>query len=85
MIVPEFLRFYPGYTAASVLNEYAVRFFALTNSMYRIQAIETINHVQAIVIGNAEPKDRSNAIDKLEKSSKGIHGIVEEVRTIKGK
>lgn len=82
MIVPEFIRFYQGYTVSSVLAEFATTFFSLVNSMYRLQADETINRINETAIGMAETKDRSNAIEKLQKQAKGIHGIVEEVKTV---
>ena len=85
MIVPQFLRFYGGYTADSLLSEYAVRFFSLVNSMYRLESSEKIDNVHAITIANAEPKDRESALKALEKSSKGLHGIIEEVKTVKRK
>lgn len=83
MIVPQFLRFYGGYTLESVMSEFAVTFFSLVNSMYRLEATEKIDLIEGIAIGNAEPKDRSNAISALQKSAKGLHGIVKEVRNIK--
>lgn len=83
MIVPEFLRFYSGYTAGKVLDEMAKTFFSLVNSMYRLQAQEQISFIEGVVVGNAEPKQRSSAISALQKSAKGLHGIVQEVRSVK--
>lgn len=83
MIVPEFLRFYGGYTAESLLNEYAIRFFSLVNSMQRLRAIERADSIGEIAIGMAEPKQRESALASLDKSARGLHGILQEVRVIK--
>jgi hypothetical protein len=82
MIVPEYIRFY-GYTSNEVLLEYAKTFFALVNSMYRLQAKEAllfVNNVAAAMSG----KDGKSHVEALQKQEKGLHGIVQEVRVIKG-
>lgn len=83
MIVPEFVRFYGGYTVRSTMQEMAITFFSLVNSMYRIQSSEMIDDITSTSIGMADPKERTSALEKLEKSSAGIHGIVQEVRQVK--
>lgn len=83
MIVPQFLRFYQGYTAQSVLEESAKTFFALVNAMFRLKALEQIDGITVVAIGNAEPVNRNEAMTELEKASKGIHGRVEEVRLVR--
>lgn len=76
MIVPEFIRFY-GYTVKQALNEYAKTFYSLVNSMYQIQASETIMLAYA---SNANEE----LITGLRKQEKGISGIVQEVKIAKG-
>ena len=83
MIVPQFLRFYTGYTASSALAEYGKTFFALVNSMYRLQADETIVAINTTAAGSADATQRNAIIEKLQKGAKGLHGILEEVRNIK--
>jgi 3-deoxy-D-arabino-heptulosonate 7-phosphate (DAHP) synthase len=85
MIVPQFLRFYSGYTIDSTMNEYAVTFFSLVNAMYRIQASEMLDQVHVNAIPNMEKQPADNALAELRKGARGIHGILEEVRIIKGK
>lgn len=84
MIVPQFLRFYGGYKASDVMDEYAVTFFSLVNSMYRLQPDEMITAINSVAVGMADPKDRSNILTSLEKSAQGLHGILKEVRNVKG-
>lgn len=80
MVVPRFLRFYSGYTLTSVLDEYAVRFFSLLNSMFRIQADEQLASIESIAVAN---NGNTEMIQSLQKKSQGLHGIIEEVRTVK--
>lgn len=82
MMIPEFMRFY-GYTLTQVLDEYAISFFSLINSMYRLQAREQIRDIVSVSAGMAG-KDGQNTVDELKKQERGLHGVVEEVRTIKG-
>ena len=83
MIFPTFLRFYPGYTAEFALSEYARRFYALCNGMYRIQASEQISRIGEVAAGMADPKERRGIIAKLEKQESGLSGILKEVRAVK--
>lgn len=81
MIVPEFMRFY-GYTVAKALDEFAIAFFSLVNSMYRIQAKETLSNILSVSAGMSG-KEGKEIVRKLEKQSKGLQGIIQEVRNIK--
>lgn len=83
MIVPQFLRFYSGYTAQSALSEYARVFFTLVNSMFRLQAQEMLANITSTSVGFNSGKEAQSVISKLEKESKGLSGIVREVRVIK--
>ncbi len=78
-MIPEFIRFYQ-YTLSQSLDELAVSFFALMNSMYRIQAKESLDNILQIATGTNGGKEY---IDGLQKQERGISGIVEEVRIIK--
>ena len=75
------MRFYK-YTADDTLNEYAKRFFSLSNAMYRIRAqegLDTITYISAGLGGDGS----KDVVGNLLKQTKGLHGIVQEVRTIK--
>lgn len=79
----EFLHFY-NYTADTTLNEFAKRFFGLVNQMYRLQGKYSLN---SLVIANNAANGGSEAeqlADDLVQQSRGNHGILEEVRIVKG-
>lgn len=80
-MIPEFMRFY-SYSSSDVLDELAIRFFSLGNSMYQIQAKESLSHVMEASTAFSGNKEY---LKSLEKQQKGVGGIVDEVRTIKGK
>ncbi len=81
MMIPEFIRFY-SYTASDVLDELAVRFFSLMNSMYRIKATESLDRIAEASVAQGSENGKSY-VSELQKQSKGLHGIIEEVRVIK--
>lgn len=83
MIVPRFLRFYGGYTAQSVLNEYAVSFFSLVNSMFRLQAQELLDSITANTVASHGGQEAQAILKNLQQKTEGLHGIVQEVRNIK--
>jgi hypothetical protein len=82
MIVPQFMRFY-HYSLADTLDEFAVSFFSLVNSMFRIKARENIDGALRVSLGMSGKEGRST-LKKLEKESQGLHGILQEVRNVKG-
>lgn len=81
MMIPEFIRFY-GYTAQEALSEYAVTFFSLVNSMYRLQAREMLRDITTTSTAMSG-KESSSTINELKKQERGLHGIVQEVRTVR--
>lgn len=81
MMVPRFVRFY-SYRVQDCLQEYARTFFAMVNAMYRIEGDESLN--QMTVISGAMSGE-SSVQEHFKKQSKGLHGIVEEVRTVRGR
>lgn len=72
------MRFY-GYTLADTMNEYARSFFSLVNSMYRLQAEEQIRNIEVEAVANGS----NEAFEGIKKKSKGLHGIIQEVRIVK--
>ena len=82
MIVPEFIRFY-GYTAEQVLDELAVRFFSLVNSMYRLQARESLVSITNHLTASAGGDEAQKTIEALHKQEKGLTGVLQEVETLR--
>lgn len=74
------MRFY-SQSLTNTLNEYAVSFFALVNQMYRLQAREMLNNIVAVGAGMSGGES-SGIIEEIKKQEKGLHGIVQEVRTL---
>lgn len=72
MIVADFMRFY-NYSLTDTLNEYAVSFYSLVNTMYRQRATEALTLMSAF---NATQE----LVDGYNKQQKGLHGIVQEIR-----
>jgi len=83
MVIPQFLRFYTGYTAQTLMSEYAQTFFSLVNAMFRIKALEQLDLIHANTIQNMEKKDAEKSISELRNNARGLHGIIQEVRNIK--
>lgn len=84
MMIPEFMRFY-GYTISQVLDEMAITFFALMNSMYRLKGKESLDDLMVHSAAISGGSQAESIISELKRQSKGLHGVVEEVRTVKGK
>lgn len=84
MMVPQLIRFYPGYTVNGLMNEYARTVLTLANAMNRLKAQEMLNGITEVSVGMSEQESKASAISKLEKASDGLEGILKEVRTIKG-
>lgn len=82
MIYAEFIRFY-GYTAEEALQEYAKRFFALANSMYRVSAGERLKELSIVNAGVNGGKGADSLVSDLKKQLKGNEGVLNEVRNIK--
>ncbi len=82
MIIPEFIRFY-GYTATEVLDELATRFFTLVNAMYRLQATESLLHINTTSVAMAGGQEAQSTISALEKQEKGLDGVLSEVNTLR--
>ena len=76
MTIPEFLRFYNGYTAQTLMQEYLQTYYALVNDMFRLKALEVIDMAIA-----SNPNQES--MNGLQKQAKGIRGIVKEVKIAK--
>lgn len=82
MIVPSFIRFY-HYTLTQAMSEYAVSFFSMVNSMYRIQSEEMLQGISVASYPHLEKNAARDLLDELRKAARGLHGIVQEVRSIK--
>lgn len=82
MILPQFIRFY-GYTAEQAFDTLARTFFALVNSMYQLQADERLSRITDSSVAFSGGEQGDKIVSELTKQSKGLHGIVQEVRNIK--
>jgi len=82
MMVPEFMRFY-NYTTTQALDELAKTFFSLVNSMYRLQAKESLEAIVNTSTAMSGGGEADKVISELKKQEKGVSGIVDEVRIIK--
>lgn len=83
MMFTEFMHYY-NYTADQTLTEYAKRFFGLVNSMYRVQGKKALEHISIVSAGTNGGQDGSKIVDEFKKQYKGQHGILQEVRNLKG-
>jgi hypothetical protein len=81
MMIPQFVRFY-GYTLADTFNEYAVSFFSLVNSMYRLQARERLDGILEVAIGMAG-KEGKSTISKLEEQAEGLNKYIREAKVVR--
>jgi hypothetical protein len=81
MMIPEYVRFYGG-SVSDCLNEYARTFFSMVGAMNRIKADEMLTDITSVGAGMSG-KDASGLVDQLKQQSKGLSGIVEEVRLVK--
>lgn len=79
----EFVHYYPGYTAETALNEYAVRFYALLNGMYRLKAAERIEQTISRAVSTSGGDGLTNYLENEKRQAGGGHAILEEVRTVK--
>lgn len=80
-MIAEFVHFYPGYTAESALNEYAVRFYALLNAMYRLKASERIEETYSRAA--SQSPQLSEYVEGQRRLAGGGHAILEEVKIVK--
>jgi hypothetical protein len=60
----------------------AKTFFSMCNSMMRLEPQETLIAAHAHRIARMDGKDAEKAVNQLEKSARGLHGIIEEIRNI---
>jgi len=75
------MRFY-NCTLDSVLSTYTRTFFALLNSLFQIKADEMLESIATQQAVHSE--DGRVIIDQLKKQSKGLNGLVNEVKVVKG-
>lgn len=83
MTVPQFLRFYQGYTINSVMDEFAVTFFTLVNAMNRIKAEESLVDIQNNLIPNMKENDAKSTVEQIKKASEGMDKYIEQAKIIR--
>lgn len=87
MILPMFLRFYQGYTVSSVLDEFAITFFSLVNSMGQLVASENLNNSIVASIPHMEKTNVDRITHEWTRQSEGSGKLIQEaqlVRSIRG-
>jgi hypothetical protein len=82
MTIPQFIRFYQGYTINNVMSEFALVFYTLVNAMNRIKANEQIDDITSVRIANAERPEEH--VRKLQEQSKGLSGLIDQAKIIRG-
>lgn len=80
MLIPQFLRFYNGYTLESVMQMHAQTFFSLANDMTRIRASETLD---LIISTSAGINGDQSIVDLVRRKIDGNTKLLEEVRTLR--
>lgn len=79
----EFVHYYPGYTAESALQEYAVRFYALLNAMYRLKALDLIEQTHSRIVSASTQQALDSYLEAMKRRAGGGHAILREVQTVK--
>lgn len=82
-MIGEFIHYYPAYTVESVLNMYAVTFFAMLATMYRLKGMDNENNVYRMAVAFAGGDGLSKYIEDTKKQIKGAKGLLEEVRIVR--
>lgn len=82
MMFAKFIRFY-NYTAEQALNEYAIRFFALVNSMLRIEGENNLTNLMIVNYGTNGGSETNNLFEQYKKQAGGNNEILQEIRSIK--
>ena len=67
--VASFMHMYPAYTVEGVLNEYAIRFFAMLNEGYRLKYDNARLLAQIADLPHMEQEDRNKFYKNLEWAS----------------
>lgn len=82
-MIGEFLHFYPAYTVESVLNMYAVTFFALLATLYRIKGINAQEQAYNAFVAHVGGDSLTSYIESTSKQAKGARGLLEEVQFVR--
>lgn len=84
IMIPRFIRFYGGYKASDVLDEYARTFFAMLNQMIRIEAQERIYSIidNASAYGGGDDAERH--MKELKDQYDGPDKFIREAKVLKG-
>lgn len=82
MMVAEFMNYY-HYKLDDVLNMYALAFFALLASMYRLNGVKAQEVAYTMAVAQSGGKVYKEFIEAMEKQAKGARGILDEIRVIR--
>ena len=64
-----FLQNFPGYTAEDVMNEYAIRFFALCKQAARLRAVELLELAEITVLPHLKKHAQQKLLQDLQKKA----------------
>lgn len=81
-MIPEFMRFY-RYSLADVLDMYAVSFFALMNSYYKLYALERMARITDVAVSQSDSQDANSIREGLERQSKGVDDILRQAKVLR--
>lgn len=81
-MIAEFMTYY-HYSLDQTLMMYAVSFYALLASMYRLKAVETQEKAYMIAVAFAGGDSFKEYIEHLDKQAKGAQGLLDEVRVVR--
>lgn len=83
MAIPQFIRFYQGYTINDLMDEFAITFFTLVNAMNRIKAEESLTQIQNNIVPNMEKADAQSTINEIKKASEGLDGYINQAMILR--
>lgn len=79
-MIGEFIHYYPAYTVESVLNMYAVTFFTMLATMYRLKGMDKQESAYNTAIAFSGGDGLAKYLEENAKQIKGAKGLLEEVR-----
>ena len=82
-MIAEFIHFYPAYTLEAVLAMYAVSFYALLSSMYKIKGSENYERAVQTAVGTAGGESLNEYLKTAHKQADGAEGLLRQARVLK--
>jgi hypothetical protein len=83
MAIAEFMNYYPGYTLDKVLSMYAVSFYALLSSMYRLKGAEKLDSAVRTALATNGGEQLTDYIENARKQSDGSKALLRQAKVMK--